>query len=82
MQINLSTRQSRAFITLVGEKNFTWGGSSKSSVSTGVQRALVRQLKKSIGSRLFERTTRWSNSRPGVGGVGVRSCLLPTLHLT
>ena len=57
MQINLSTRQLRAFITLVGEKNFTRAATA-SHLSQPAFSALIRQLEDSIGIRLFERTTR------------------------
>jgi LysR family carnitine catabolism transcriptional activator len=57
MQINLSTRQLRAFITLAGEKNFTRAAAA-SHLSQPAFSALIRQLEESIGIRLFERTTR------------------------
>jgi DNA-binding transcriptional LysR family regulator len=57
MQINLSTRQLRAFITLVGEKNFTRAAAA-SHLSQPAFSALIRQLEDAIGIRLFERTTR------------------------
>jgi LysR family carnitine catabolism transcriptional activator len=57
MQINLSTRQLRAFITLVGEKNFTRAAAAN-HLSQPAFSALIRQLEDSIGIRLFERTTR------------------------
>jgi DNA-binding transcriptional LysR family regulator len=57
MQINLSTRQLRAFITLAGEKNFTRAAAA-SHLSQPAFSALIRQLEDSIGIRLFERTTR------------------------
>jgi LysR family carnitine catabolism transcriptional activator len=57
MQINLSSRQLRAFIALVGEKNFTRAAAA-SHLSQPAFSALIRQLEESIGIRLFERTTR------------------------
>lgn len=57
MQINLSTRQLRAFLTLVGEKNFTHAAAA-SHLSQPAFSALIRQLEDSLGIRLFERSTR------------------------
>jgi LysR family transcriptional regulator, carnitine catabolism transcriptional activator len=57
MQVNLTTRQLRAFLTLVGEKNFTRAAAA-SHLSQPAFSALIRQLEDSLGIRLFERTTR------------------------
>jgi DNA-binding transcriptional LysR family regulator len=57
MQINLSTRQLRAFITLIAEKNFTRAAAA-THLSQPAFSALIGQLEDSIGIRLFERTTR------------------------
>jgi LysR family transcriptional regulator, carnitine catabolism transcriptional activator len=57
MQINLSTRQLRAFIDLAQERNFTRAAAS-SYLSQPAFSALIRQLEQSMGVRLFDRTTR------------------------
>ena len=57
MQVNLTTRQLRAFLILVGEKNFTRAAAA-SHLSQPAFSALIRQLEDSLGIRLFERTTR------------------------
>ena len=57
MQINLSSRQLRAFLTLVKEKNFTRAAAA-THLSQPAFSALIRQLEDSLGIRLFERTTR------------------------
>lgn len=57
MQINISTRHLRAFITLVGERNFTRAAAA-SHLSQPAFSALIRQLEESLGIRLFQRSTR------------------------
>jgi LysR family carnitine catabolism transcriptional activator len=57
MQINLSTRQLRAFIALAHEKNFT-RAATVSHLSQPAFSALIRQLEETLGVRLFDRTTR------------------------
>jgi LysR family transcriptional regulator, carnitine catabolism transcriptional activator len=57
MQINLSTRQLRAFIALAHEKNFTRAATA-SHLSQPAFSALIRQLEEALGVRLFDRTTR------------------------
>ncbi len=58
MQINLSTRQLRAFMALVGERNFTRAAAA-SHLSQPAFSALIRQLEESLGVKLFERSTRF-----------------------
>ncbi len=57
MQINLSTRQLRAFLTLVAEKNFTRAAAAN-HLSQPAFSALIRQLEDALGIRLFQRNTR------------------------
>lgn len=57
MQINLSTRELRAFITLADERNFT-RAASLCHLSQPAFSALIRGLEQSLGARLFDRTTR------------------------
>lgn len=57
MQINLSSRQLRAFLSLAAEKNFTRAAASN-NLSQPAFSALIKQLEKAVGIRLFERSTR------------------------
>lgn len=57
MQINLTTRQLRAFLDLARERNFTRAAAS-SYLSQPAFSALIRQLEEAMGVRLFDRTTR------------------------
>lgn len=57
MQINLSTRELRAFITLSDERNFT-RAASLCHLSQPAFSALIRGMEQSLGARLFDRTTR------------------------
>lgn len=57
MQINITTRQLRAFLNLAREKSFTRAASS-SYLSQPAFSALIRQLEDDLGVRLFDRTTR------------------------
>lgn len=55
--MNLSTRQLRAFIALVNERNFTRAAAA-SHLSQPAYSALIRQLEDALGLRLFDRSTR------------------------
>lgn len=57
MQINVSTRALRAFISLVEQKSFTRAAASN-HLSQPAFSALIRALEEEVGARLFERTTR------------------------
>lgn len=57
MQINLSTRELRAFVALLVEANFTRAAVS-SNLSQPAFSALIRRLESSLGIRLFDRSTR------------------------
>jgi LysR family transcriptional regulator, carnitine catabolism transcriptional activator len=57
MQINLSTRQLRAFMALAREKNFTRAATA-SHLSQPAFSAMIRQLEEALAVRLFDRTTR------------------------
>ena len=57
MQINISTRALRAFISLVEQKSFT-RAASDNHLSQPAFSALIRTLEEEVGARLFERTTR------------------------
>jgi DNA-binding transcriptional LysR family regulator len=57
MQINLSTRELRAFVTLAEQRNFTRAAAS-SHLSQPAFSALIRALEAEVGARLFDRTTR------------------------
>jgi DNA-binding transcriptional LysR family regulator len=57
MQINLSSRQLRAFLTLAAEKNCTRAAAA-THLSQPAFSALIRQLEEMLGIRLFERSTR------------------------
>ena len=58
MQINLSSRQLRAFAALAHERNFT-RAAAVCHLSQPAFSALVRQLEHSLGLRLFDRSTRF-----------------------
>ncbi|RDH99611.1 DNA-binding transcriptional LysR family regulator [Caldimonas thermodepolymerans] len=57
MQMNLSTRQLRAFLHLVEERSFT-RAATLSHLSQPAFSALIRSLEDELGVRLFDRTTR------------------------
>jgi LysR family transcriptional regulator, carnitine catabolism transcriptional activator len=57
MQINLSTRELRAFVTLADERSFT-RAAAMNHLSQPAFSALIRGLEQSLGARLFDRTTR------------------------
>jgi LysR family carnitine catabolism transcriptional activator len=57
MQMNISTRQLQAFITLARERNFTRAALA-THLSQPAFSALIRQLEESVGVRLFDRSTR------------------------
>ena len=57
MQINISSRQLRAFELLAAERNFTRAAAA-SHLSQPAFSALVHQLEQTVGVRLFERSTR------------------------
>lgn len=56
-QMNLSTRQLRAFAALAQERNFTRAAAA-CNLSQPAFSALIRQLEDTVGARLFDRTTR------------------------
>ena len=57
MQINLSTRELNAFLTLAEQRNFT-RAAALCHLSQPAFSALVRALEHTVGARLFDRTTR------------------------
>lgn len=57
MQMNISTRQLRAFMALVQAENFTRAAAA-SHLSQPAFSALIRQLEDMLGVKLFDRTTR------------------------
>ena len=57
MQMNLSTRQLRAFLSLVTERNFTRAAAA-THLSQPAFSALIAQMEAAIGFRLFDRSTR------------------------
>lgn len=57
MQMNVSTRQLRAFMGLAVERNFTRAAAAN-HLSQPAFSALIRQLEDSMGVRLFDRSTR------------------------
>lgn len=57
MQINLSTRELRAFVALVEQRNFT-RAAAQCHLSQPAFSALIRALEEHVGGRLFHRTTR------------------------
>lgn len=57
MQMNLSTRQLRAFLALADARSFT-RAAQRVHLSQPAFSALIRALEDDVGTRLFERTTR------------------------
>lgn len=57
MQINVSTRELRAFLTLAEQRNFT-RAAALCHLSQPAFSALIRSLETNLGARLFDRTTR------------------------
>ncbi len=57
MQINLSTRELRAFVALAEQRNFT-RAAAQSHLSQPAFSALIQQLEATLGLRLFDRSTR------------------------
>jgi DNA-binding transcriptional LysR family regulator len=57
MQINLSTRELNAFLTLAEQRNFT-RAAALCHLSQPAFSALMRALEDALGARLFDRTTR------------------------
>ena len=57
MQINLSTRELLAFVTLAEQRSFT-RAAALTHLSQPAFSALIRALEASVGARLFDRTTR------------------------
>jgi LysR family carnitine catabolism transcriptional activator len=57
MQIDISTRQLRAFLALAESRNFT-RAAVQSHLSQPAFSALIRALEEQLGLRLFDRTTR------------------------
>jgi LysR family transcriptional regulator, carnitine catabolism transcriptional activator len=57
MQMNVSTRQLRAFLALVEARNFTRAATA-SHLSQPAFSALIRQLEEMLGVKLFDRNTR------------------------
>lgn len=57
MQMNLSTRQLRAFVALAEERSFT-RAAAQVHLSQPAFSALIRSLEEEVGTRLFDRTTR------------------------
>ena len=57
MQMNVSTRQLRAFLALAEQRNFT-RAAALCHLSQPAFSALIRQLEESLGLRLFDRSTR------------------------
>jgi len=57
MQINLSTRELRAFVALADQRNFT-RAAARCHLSQPAFSALIRALEDHVGGRLFDRTTR------------------------
>ncbi len=57
MQINLSTRQLRAFIDLAEQRSFT-RAAALTHLSQPAFSALIRALEEALGQRLFDRSTR------------------------
>lgn len=61
--MNLSTRQLRAFLTLVQERHFT-RAAERSHLSQPAFSALIRAVEQEAGTRLFDRTTRHVEPTP------------------
>lgn len=59
-QLNVSTRQLRAFIALADQKNFT-RAAAQTHLSQPAFSALIRGLEEAVGTRLFDRDTRKVN---------------------
>lgn len=57
MQMNVSTRQLRAFLALVRHRNFT-RAAVETNLSQPAYSALIRQLEEAVQVRLFDRNTR------------------------
>jgi LysR family carnitine catabolism transcriptional activator len=57
MQMNVSTRQLRAFVLLAAQRNFTRAAAAM-HLSQPAFSALIRQLEDALGLRLFDRSTR------------------------
>jgi DNA-binding transcriptional LysR family regulator len=57
MQMNVSTRELRAFVTLTEQRNFT-RAANLCNLSQPAFSALIRTLENHLGARLFDRTTR------------------------
>ena len=57
MQMNVSTRQLRAFVLLAAQRNFTRAAAAM-HLSQPAFSALIRQLEEALGLRLFDRSTR------------------------
>ena len=57
MQINVSTRELRAFLALAEQRNFT-RAAALTHLSQPAFSALIRALEEHFGARLFDRTTR------------------------
>lgn len=57
MQMNLSTRELTAFLTLAEQRNFT-RAAALCHLSQPAYSALIRALEQAVGARLFDRTTR------------------------
>jgi LysR family carnitine catabolism transcriptional activator len=57
MQMNVSTRQLRAFLALAAHRNFTHAA-GLCALSQPAFSALIATLEQAVGTRLFERTTR------------------------
>jgi LysR family carnitine catabolism transcriptional activator len=57
MQVNISTRELRAFVLLTEQRNFT-RAASLCNLSQSAFSALIQGLEEHVGGRLFDRTTR------------------------
>ena len=57
MQMNLSTRQLRAFLALAEQRSFT-RAAAQTHLSQPAFSALIRSLEEALGQRLFDRSTR------------------------